>query len=105
MNARIAAGRGLATLLFGVAGYYALLGGEYSVFDLLRLRQAQQEEMVRLTEARALADSLSVVAERLESDRAMIEMVARERFGMIREGEVLYRFVEVDEPEPSSVAE
>jgi cell division protein FtsB len=41
-------------------------------------------------------DSLSALVERLEDDRSTIEAVARERFGMIREGEVLYRFVDVD---------
>jgi cell division protein FtsB len=35
----------------------------------------------------------------LESDSATIERVARERYGMIRRGEVLYR---IAEPEDSS---
>jgi hypothetical protein len=37
-----------------------------------------------------------VLAGKLESDDAAIERIARERFGMIREGEILYRFVPVD---------
>ena len=105
MNARRAAGRGVAALLFAVAGYYAVLGGEYTLFDLLRLKRAQAEEAARLAEVRAEADSLAHVAELLENDRAAIEEVARERFGMIRDGEVLYRFVEVDEPKEDSVAD
>jgi cell division protein FtsB len=83
-------------LLVGVAGYYALWGGEYSASDLRRLSGMQAEEEVALVAAREEVDSLRARAERLEKDPATIERVARERFGMIREGEFLYRFVHVD---------
>jgi cell division protein FtsB len=78
-----------------VAVYYALWGGEYSAFDLRRLRRERAEAEVRLAESRAALDSLRAHAGLLERDPATIERVARERFGMVREGEVLYRFVEV----------
>lgn len=91
--------KGIRGLLFGlplaVAAYYALWGGEYSAFDLIRLRQQQMDQSAQLVAARAELDSLRTVADRLENDAPTIERVARERFGMIREGEMLYRFVEV----------
>ena len=92
-------GAGRKLLLGGVAAlalYYAVWGGQYSVFDLLTLKRdrlAAEEELAR---TRREVDSLRAAAARLEKDDATIERVARERFGMVREGEVLYRFVPVD---------
>jgi cell division protein FtsB len=86
-----------------VALYYALWGGEYSAFDLGRIVERQQTEALRLAETRTELDSLRQIVEQLESDPAAIEAFARERFGMIREGETLYRFVRID-PEAENPA-
>jgi cell division protein FtsB len=89
--------------MLGVALYYALWGGEYSAFDLLRLGSEEQAQATRLVELRLEVDSLRTEVGMLESDPERLEQVARERFGMIREGETLYRFVEVgSESEPGS---
>ena len=79
-----------------VALYYAVWGGEYSAWDLLRLRRDRRDAEARLAQTRRESDSLRAEAKRLENDPATIERVARERFGMIRAGETLYRFVPVD---------
>jgi len=83
----------LPTLL-GLAAYYAFFGGEYSLLELRHARaeiQAQEKELSVLREEvvylRARADSL-------ENDPATLERLARERYGMIRDGEVLYLFNE-----------
>jgi cell division protein FtsB len=53
-----------------------------------------------LSEVQQEIDSLSAWVDLLENDAATIERVAREDFGMIRDGETLYRFAESDvEPE------
>lgn len=83
-------------MFLGVAGYYALWGGEYSAFDLRRMGRETEVAAASLRVARTEVDSLRAHADQLENDPFTIERVARERFGMIREGEVLYRFVEVD---------
>ena len=83
-------------LVVGAALYYALFGGEYSVFDVRRLGQRVAEEQARLDSLRAEVDSLEARADLLASDSATIERIARERYGMIRPGERLYRFVEED---------
>ena len=85
----------LAAALGAVAVYYAVWGGEYSAFDLRRLGEEREQVAARVVETRAAVDSLRAHAALLEKDPATIERVARERFGMIRPGEVLYRFVEV----------
>jgi len=85
----------VSATLTGVALYYAVWAGEYTALDLVQLGQQQRQEEIRLAETRLRVDSLRELGRRLESDSASIEGVARERFGMIREGEILYRFVEV----------
>ena len=87
--------------LLAVAAYYAVWGGEYTAHDLWRLRGQRAEAATQLAATRAEVDSLRVHRERLDSDPAAIEVVARERFGMIRPGEILYRFVPVAEETPS----
>jgi cell division protein FtsB len=91
-----------AIVAVSIALYYAVLGGEYSAFDLVDLAGRQEREAEALAATRARVDSLSAVAELLESDPATIEAVARERFGMIRDGEILYRFVDVEPDSGSS---
>ena len=83
-------------LLIGLAAYYALFGGEYSVFEVRRARAERAQAEAQLAELRAEIEALRARADSLESDPAALERIAREKFGMIREGEILYRLV----PEP-----
>ncbi|MDH3424767.1 MAG: septum formation initiator family protein [Gemmatimonadota bacterium] len=76
------------------AGYYAVFGGEYSVFEVRRARTNLEIESAMLVEVLGDIDSLSAWADSLRRDPATIERIAREDFGMIRDGETLYRFVE-----------
>ena len=87
--------------LLGLALYYALFGGEYSVFELRRARIEREREEAVLAERRRQIDSLRAWADSLNVDSATLERIARERFGMIREGELLYRYAEP----PDSVEE
>jgi len=80
--------------LLGLAAYYALFGGEYSYFELKATREAAEKEAAELAERRRQIDSLRAWADSLRVDSATLERLARERFGMIREGEILYRFAE-----------
>jgi len=93
--ARRLPGRILSVLVLSVALYYAVLGGEYSALDLRRLADRTEEEAARLAAVRREVDALQKRAAALQDDPATIERVAREQFGMIREGEILYRFVDV----------
>ena len=80
--------------LLGVAAYYAVFGGEYSVLEVRHTRLDTDEARVTLASLLAEVDSLSVRAEALENDPKTLETLARERFGMIRDGEMLYRFAD-----------
>ena len=91
--------------VLALAAYYARWGGEYSAFHLVRLKRERREAEARLAQTRAEADSLKALAGKLEGDDAEVERIARERFGMIRDGELLYRFVPVDSAAPPPVKE
>ncbi len=86
--------RFLLPAAIGLAGYFALFGGEYTAVEMVQIRQARESEAAELRRLRSEVDSLRSLVDSLESDSAMLERLARERFGMIRNGEVLYRFAE-----------
>ena len=91
--------------LLGLAAYYALFGGEYSYFELRSAREAIRRQEAELAERRRQIDSLQAWADSLQVDSATLERLARERFGMIRPGEILYRFAETDDTVPPDTAE
>ena len=88
-------------LLF--AAYYAVFSGEYSWFALREVRMELEQVEEELTSKRQQIDSLLALADSVESDLSMLERIARERFGMIRDGETLYRFAEPSNSERSFV--
>jgi len=87
-----------------VAVYYAVFGGEYSYFALRRARAQMAKESLELTALRHQLDSLKAWADSLTGDPATLERLARERYGMIRKGETLYRFAEPDDSADSTRA-
>ena len=89
--------RGLIAGLLLLAGYYALFGGVYSVFDMRGMRADRKDLVDRLDSLIARTDSLGQRADSLESDQLSIERAAREDHGLIREGEVVFQFHPVEE--------
>ena len=92
-------GRWAAIVGLAFALYFALQGGEYGTLDLLQLRREEAEEQAKVARLQLLVDSLSRAATAIELDPRMQERVARERFGMIKKGEFLYRLVPTTESE------
>jgi cell division protein FtsB len=82
--------------LLVASAYYAVFGGEYSMLELHRKRAELEAERLTLLDLQAQLDSLTAWADSLRNDPLTIERVARERFGMIRDGETLYRFAVPD---------
>jgi len=85
-------------MLAGIGGavvlvLVAVLAGEYSTVDWLKVRSQLAQERDSVESLRAQVDSLARVARALENDAATQERVAREQFGLIRNGEILYRIV------------
>ena len=76
----------------------AFQAGEYGVLDWLTLRSQLAEERRAVRELERQLDSLHRLAHTLETDPVAQERAAREQFGMIRKGELLYRLVPKVEP-------
>ena len=87
--------RGQVVAVLGVFALvaFALLAGEYGTFDWLTLRRQVADERAAIAELEIEVDSLDRLARALETDPAAQERAAREGFGMIRDGEILYRIV------------
>ncbi|MBA3316780.1 MAG: septum formation initiator family protein [Gemmatimonadales bacterium] len=84
----------VAALAFAL--YFAIQGGEYATTDLLELRGDVEGEEGEVARLRVVVDSLTRAADAIRRDPRVQERVARESFGMIREGEHLFRIVPVD---------
>ena len=86
------------TRVAGIAGAIGLValaawGGEYGTADWITIRRQVADERARVAALRIELDSLGKLANDLETNPAVQERVAREQFGMIRDGETLYRVV------------
>ena len=88
--------RWAALVALALALYFAIEGGEYGTSDLLSLRRQVDSEQVEVGRLQRAVDSLGREAVAIEHDLRTQERVARERFGMIRRGEFLYRLVPPD---------
>ena len=74
-------------VLFAVNAVY----GDHGLMHLLRLQTAQQELEHRAFELQQHNEHLRQQAQRLQSDDRYIEKQARERLGLVKKGELIYR--------------
>jgi cell division protein FtsB len=77
-----------------VALSFAVQGGEFGTTDLLRQRSELARERVRVDSLEARVQELVALKAAVEGDAETQERIAREEFGMVKRGEVLYRFTE-----------
>jgi cell division protein FtsB len=78
------------------AVYFALQGGEYSTYDLFRQKNREHMLTRAVDSLEHEVDSLRNLKRLLQSDAATQERIAREDFGMIRDKEILFRFIDPD---------
>jgi cell division protein FtsB len=88
--------RFLLPALLGLAVYYAVFGGEYSLLELRKARTEIQAKELELAALTRTLDSLRAWVDSLQNDSATLERLAREKFGLIRDGEILYRMIPTD---------
>ena len=86
--------RFLLPALLGLAVYYAVFGGEYSLLELRRAKSQIVNQERELAALQTTLDSLRAWVDSLQNDSATLERLAREKFGMIRDGEILYRLAQ-----------
>ena len=85
--------RWVVVVILVLAALFALQGGTYTTFDLLRLKGDLRTEREAIAQLKVAVDSLTKVAQAVEHDPKTQEKLARDQFGMIRAGEHLYRIV------------
>jgi cell division protein FtsB len=84
----------LAATVAAAALYFTIFGGEYGLFALRRLERQRLQEAAAIEALRTEVAALRARQDSLENDPATLERIARERYGMVRSGERLYRFTE-----------
>ncbi|HEX5388052.1 MAG TPA: septum formation initiator family protein [Gemmatimonadales bacterium] len=94
--------RWAALAALGGALLFALQGGEFSTWDLVRLRRQERAERAQVAALQQAVDSLGKAASAIEHDPRVQERVARESFGMIRKGEFLYKLVPAEAGDSAS---
>ena len=75
---------------------FALFGGDYGTQHLWGMNRQLSSERARISTLRREVDSLARVLRALKTDPATQEREARELYGMIRPGEILYQVVPAD---------
>jgi cell division protein FtsB len=73
---------------------YFSLTSESSFFNLFRSSKKNVEMEKEIIELNATIDSLKNTIEKLKNDTAYIERIAREKLGMARKDEKVYKFIE-----------
>ena len=86
----------LIRLAIVFAVYFALQGGEYSTYDLFRQKDREQKLARAVDSLQRDIDSLKTLKRLIDSDPATQERIAREDFGMVRDKELLFRFLDPD---------
>lgn len=82
-------------VLLVLAGF-AIEGGTYGTRDLMALKAQVRDERAKIARLRIEVDSLARDARALKNDPVRQEREARELYGMIRPGELLYQVVPKD---------
>lgn len=73
---------------------YFFLSGNNGLINIIRSRQAVNRMEKDFHELKAAKDSLQTTAKKLKNDTAYIEKTAREKLGMAKKNEKVYKFVD-----------
>jgi cell division protein FtsB len=68
--------------------------GNRGVLKRVELEMESDRLYEQLHAERSLSDSLRTEIQRIKSDSGVVEQLARERYGMVRSGETIYRVTE-----------
>ena len=86
----------LLAVVGAVALWFAIEGGEYGTTDLLRQQRQKSRLTHEIDSLGRVVDSLGRYKNSVLVDPRVQERIAREKFGMVRGSELLYRFAEPD---------
>ena len=86
----------LLAALGAVVVWFAIQGGEYGTLDLVRQYRYKRTLSREIDSLGRAVDSLAKYKQGVLVDPRVQERIAREKFGMVRGNELLYRFAEPD---------
>ncbi|OGC75772.1 MAG: hypothetical protein A2145_05780 [candidate division Zixibacteria bacterium RBG_16_40_9] len=89
-------------LLGAVFFSFTFFGGDFGFVRIWNLHQKKGELELESKKLQVQIIDLQVEKERLLNDKTYIEKLAREKFGMVKEGEKVYQFVPTPEDSAST---
>jgi cell division protein FtsB len=75
-----------------IALFYVLFFGEDGIFAYIRLKKEIKDNVARMRVIEEENLKMKRELERLKNDKEYLEEIARKKYGLIREGEKVYRF-------------
>lgn len=88
--------RAMLGLVIGVPLVLFLLFGSHGIVQRIRLQHQKTELESKIQQAEMETKQLQAESKALDGDKKAIEKVAREKYGMAREGETVYRIRKKD---------
>jgi len=86
--------------VLAVAGFLFFFTGSQSIPILLHSRGEVRQLKEKIRQAGKAIDSLTIEIQRLKTDTVYIEKIAREKLGMARKNEKVYKFIEQETKAP-----
>jgi cell division protein FtsB len=83
--------RARVILLLGIPALSFIMFSNKGVLEHLHLRKERDEMQIKILQAQKEQLQLEQQSKALDNDPKMIEKVAREKYGMVREGEQVYK--------------
>lgn len=83
--------RFMVRFIIGSAIVLYALAGSHGILQRIRLQNQKAELVAKIQSAEEETKRLQSEAKALEGDPRAVEKVAREKYGMIREGETVYK--------------
>jgi cell division protein FtsB len=74
--------------------------GTHAIFRVSQMKAEMAAQEREIAALRARTDALGKTAERLRTDPAYIEKIAREEYGFVRDGDTVLKFPHPESPKP-----
>ena len=97
LNWRQIAVRGGITVVIAGILIYLFVFSKYGHLRMCELQEENDDLEGRVAEVERKNEELETEIGRLEDDMEVVERLAREELGLVKEGETIYRFIEVEE--------
>lgn len=89
---------GIILIITVILCFYGVVFGDYGLVRILHLRNEQKKLLREIEILKMKAELLENYKFQLETDRFLIEKLARERAGLCKPNEIIFVFQEPDSP-------